>query len=86
MGAFEAIIESLPHELQERIRERLQITAKAQVRQGYKAASYFSRALSGELHPSQVQEHAAVGGLLGAAGTADPNPRPRLRIIQGGAA
>jgi hypothetical protein len=70
MGAFEAIIYCLPPELQEQIRDRLQLTAKAQVRHGLIAASCFSRCLSGEPHPSMMERP-------------EPGP-PRLKVIPGG--
>ena len=45
MGAFEAIIDCLPVELQQRIRDRLQLLAQVQAKRGYDVASYFSRCL-----------------------------------------
>jgi hypothetical protein len=56
--------------------------AKAQVKHGYTAASYFSRALSGELHPSQLrQEHPAAAA---AAACEADDLKPRLTVIKGG--
>jgi hypothetical protein len=52
LGAMEVIVECLPAETRRRIREKLQLTAKAQAYRGYESASYFSRALSGEPCPS----------------------------------
>jgi hypothetical protein len=73
MGAMEAIIAELPAEIQQRIRERLQVVAHAQVKHGEVAASYFSRCLSGEPHPSVMPKP-------------DSCVPPRLTLIEGGAA
>jgi hypothetical protein len=51
MGAFAAIIGSLPQETRDEICERLQLTAVAQADKGLMTASYFSRMLSGEPAP-----------------------------------
>ena len=53
MGAMDAIIRCLPRETQQMIFKRLQLLAKDQVECGMETASYYSRALSGELAPTQ---------------------------------
>ena len=53
IGALGAIIDCLPPGTQKRIAEQLQVLARVQERKGLLTASYFSRALSGELSGEQ---------------------------------
>lgn len=66
LGAMDVIISCLPQETQQLIAGRLQLLAKVHEDRGETTASHFSRALSGELAPTE----------------ATPKPKPKLVVVK----
>ena len=60
-GAFEAVLDCLPLEVQRKVSERLHLLAQVQEDKGLDVASYFSRCLSGEAPPPAGEVAQPIG-------------------------